>query len=175
MLIKIAQNFMPEFIKKKKLNELFRLTADAFQTEMPSLRGLNFRECLSLYAFFSREQAERYLEGRGPIEEVKSRLFQNSFVFGKNLRKSLHIISRQDSVAALKMIYKLMEVDFQYDGQGEFIVRQCFYSNYYTAEVCMLISAMDQGLAAGISAGGKLYFTQRITDGSGCCKGVFKI
>ncbi len=174
MLTKIMGRYMPEFIKKKKLNELFRLTADAFQTEMPSLRGLTFRECLSLYAFFSGEQAELCLQGGCPIEEVKSRLYQNSYVFGKILRKSLHIITWDDSVAALRTIYKLIGVDFQYDRQGEFIIKQCFYSKYYTAEVCMLISSMDEGLAAGLSAGGKLYFTQRITDGSNCCKGYLK-
>lgn len=174
MLIKIVQNFMPEFIKKKKLNELFRLTADAFQTEMPSLRGLTFRECLSLYAFFSREQAERCIQGGCPLEEVKSRLYQNSFLFGKNLRKSLPIITLEESVAALRTIYKLIGVDFHYDEQGEFIIKQCFYSDYYTAEVCMLISSMDEGLAEGLSAGGKLHFTHRITDGSSCCKGYLK-
>jgi len=174
MLIKIIQIYMPEFIKKKKLNELFRLTADAFQVEMPALRGLSFRERLSLYAFFSGEQAERCLQGGYPIEEVKSRLYQNSYVFGKNLRKSLHIITWEDSVAALRTIYKLIGVDFRYAGQGEFIIKQCYYSNYYTAEVCTLISSMDEGLAAGLSAGGTLYFTQRITDGSSCCRGYLK-
>ncbi len=174
MLIKIMQIYMPEFIKKKKLKELFCLTADAFQTKMPVLNGLTFHECLSLYAFFSREQAERCLQGGCTIEEVKSRLYQNSFVFGKNLRKSLHIINWEESVTALKTIYKLIGVDFQYDGQYEFIIKQCYYSNYYNAEVCTLISSMDEGLAAGLSGGGTLHFTKRITDGSSYCKGYLK-
>ena len=174
MLIKIMQRHMPEFIKKKKLAELFRLTADAFQTEMPALRGLTFQERLSLYAFFSREQAERCLQGGCPIEEVKSRLYENSFVFGKSLRKSLHIMTWEESITALRTIYHMIGVDFRYEGQGAFIIKQCYYSNYYTAEVCILISSMDQGLAAGLTGGKKLHFTQRITDGSSCCKGYFK-
>ena len=180
MLAKIMQFYMPEFIKKKRLYELFRLSAEAFQTDMPELRGLSFTECLSKYAFFSKEQAERYLQSGCPLEEVKHRLYQNSFIFGKNLRKSLHIITWEDSVAALKTIYSFIGIDFQYDGhcgltgnQDEFEISQCLFSRYYSEEVCRLISSLDEGLAAGLS-GGRLCFTQRLTDGSSCCKGCFK-
>lgn len=169
----IMQLYVPESIKRKKLKELFRLTADALQTEMPELRGSTFRACLREYAVFTKEQAERCLKSGSPLEEVKHRLYQNSFLFGKSLRKELHIITWKESVTALKTIYKLIGIDFQYDGQGEFIIKQCLYSKYYTAEVCMLISSMDGGLAAGLSDGGKLCFQQRITEGSSCCRGCF--
>lgn len=172
MLIKIMQIYMPEFMKKKKLKELFRLTADAFETEMPELRGLAFRECLWKYAFFSKEQAERCLQYGGQLEEVKSRLYHNSFVFGKHLRKSLNIMTWDESVAVLKAFYQYIGIDFEYDGQNAFEIRQCSFSKYYSAEVCALISSMDEGLAAGLSNGGRLCFTQRITDGSSSCKGT---
>lgn len=48
--------YIPEFIKKKKLNELFSLTADAFQSELPELKGLSFAERLAGYALFTKEQ-----------------------------------------------------------------------------------------------------------------------
>lgn len=172
MLIKIIQIFMPEFIKKRKLKELFRLTADAFETEMPELRGLTFRECLWKYALFSKEQAERCLQCECRLEEVKSRLYHNSFVFGKNLRKSLHVTTWDESVEVLRAFYKFIGIDFEYDEQNAFEIRQCSFSKYYSAEVCTLISSLDEGLAAGLSNGGRLCFTQRITDGSGCCKGA---
>ena len=163
---------MPEFIKKKKLKELFRLTADAFETEIPELKGLTFHECLWKYAFFSKEQAEHCLQHGCPLEEVKSRLYHNSFVFGKNLRKSLHVKTWNESVEVLRTFYQFIGIDFEYDGQNAFVIRQCSFSKYYSAEVCTLISSMDEGLAAGLSNGGRLCFTQRITDGSGCCKGT---
>ena len=170
MLTKMMRFCMPEFIKKKKLKELFRLTADAFQTELPELRGLSYAECLLKYAMYTREQAERYLQGGCPLGEVKSRLYENSFVFGKNLRESLHIITWGESIAALKTIYRFIGIDFQYDGQDGFEIRQCFFSSCYSDKVCVLISSLDEGLAAGLS-GGSLCFHQRITDGSNCCKG----
>ncbi|MCR4437245.1 MAG: hypothetical protein QHH06_15655 [Clostridiales bacterium] len=171
MLLKIMQFYMPEFIKKKKLNELFRLTADAFQSELPELKGLSFAECLSKYALFTKERAESYLQSGHPLEEVKHRLYQNSCIFGQNLRKSLHIVTWEEAVTVLKVIYKLIGIDFQYDEQGEIIIKQCFFSKYYSGGVCKLISSLDEGMAAGLSGGGRLCFNQRITEGGSCCKG----
>ena len=172
MLLKIMHFYIPKFIRKKKLNELFRLTADAFQSELPELRGLSFAECLLKYALFTKEQAERYLQSGRPLEEVKYRLYQNSYTFGQNLRKNLHILTWEESVTVLQVIYKLIGIDFHCDRQGEIIIKQCFFSKYYSGGVCRLISSLDEGLAAGLS-GGKLCFNQRITEGESCCKGYF--
>lgn len=173
MLLKIMQLYIPEFIKMKKLKELFRLTADAFQSELPELRRLSFAECLSKYALFTKEQAENYLQSGRPLEEVKHRLYQNSCIFGQSLRKSLHIVTREEDVTVLEAIYKLIGIDFQYDRQGEIIIKQCFFSKYYSGGVCKLISSLDEGLAAGLSGGGRLRFNQRITEDCSCCKGYF--
>jgi len=172
-LKKIMRIYIPEFIKKEKLGELFRLTADAFQSEPPKLEGLSFAERLTKYALFTKEQAEGYLRsGRSP-EEVNKRLYKNSCIFGQSLRKSLHIVTWEDAVTTLKAIYKLIGIDFSYGDQGEFIIRQCFFGKYYSKEVCMLISSLDEGLAAGLSGGGRLCFKQRITEGTSCCIGFF--
>lgn len=171
MLLKIMQIYIPEFVKKKKLNQLFRMTADAFQSEPPILGGLSFAECLSKYAIFTKEKVESYLQGGGPLEEVKHRLYQNSYNMGQNLRKNLHIKTWEEAVIALNMIYKLIEIDFQYDEKGEIIISKCFFSKYYSGVICKLISSLDEGIAAGLTGGGRLCFHQRITEGCSCCKG----
>lgn len=173
MLLKLMQLHIPEFIKKRKLHELFRLTADAFQSELPELHGLSFAECLLKYAQFTREQAEDCARGSGSLEEVKHRLYQNSYVFGQNLRKTLHVATWEQAVRALQAIYKIMGIDLECDGQGEIIIKQCFFSKYYSQEVCKLISALDDGIAAGLSGGGRLRFTHRITEGASHCKAYF--
>jgi hypothetical protein len=173
MLLKIIQIYIPEFIKKRKLNQLFRLTADAFQCELPELRGHSFADRLLEYALFTKDKTESYLQSGRPLEEVKHRLYQNSYTFGQNLRKSLHIATWKEAVTALKVIYKLIGIDFQYDSQGEFVISQCFFSKHYSAGVCELISSLDEGMAAGLSGGGRLCFKQRLTEGSSCCMGCF--
>lgn len=173
MLLRIMRIYIPGFIKKRKLIELFRLTAEAFKSDMPELRGLSFNRCLLKYALFTKEQAETYLKSGCPLEEVKQRLYQNSYFFGQRLRKSLHIVNREEAILVLKIVYKLIGIDFQCDRQGEIIIKQCFFSKYYSKEVCALISSLDEGLAAGLSGGGRLGFNQRITEGYSCCSGFF--
>jgi len=172
MLLEVMRRWIPGFVKKKKLDELFRATALAFQTEPPVARG-SFAQRLSKYALFTRDQAKRRQESGRSTEEVKSRLYENSHVMGHQLRKSLHITTWEKSIAAMEVIYKLIGIDFQYGARGEITISKCFFSEYYSPEVCRLISSMDEGLAAGLSGGGRLCFKQRITEGNSCCKGYF--
>ena len=188
MIIKIAKRLMPEYIKNKKLNDLFRITADAFQCGVPDLKGLSFAERLHEYAVFTKEQAEAYLHSGDSPDERKSRinaaeekLYRNSFLLGQELRKSLRVRTEEQAIEALELIYRIIAIDFHIgraagteNGRpNEFTVRECYFSSYYSAEVCGLISSLDQGLAAGLTGGGRLAFKERITEGCGCCKGVF--
>jgi len=174
MLTKIMSLYIPGFLKKKKLNELFELTAEAFKSKPPNVSGLSFDACLLKYAIFTKEQAENYLSSGQPIEKVKQMLYQGSNDFGQKLRKSLFIKSDTDAIKTLKIIYRIIGIDFHYGSQGEFIINKCFFSKYYSEEVCELISSLDEGLSAGLSDGGRLCFYKRITGGSNCCKGCFE-
>ena len=186
MILKIAKLYIPEFIKNKKLDDLFRITAAAFECETPVLKGLPFAERLREYAVFTKGQAERYLNWEGSPEErkrridaVEEKLYQYSFLLGQDLRKSLHIMTQEQTFEALGIIYKMIGIDFHIGGPAgsescgpdEFTVKECFFSRYYSAEVCGLISSLDRGLAAGLIGRSRLDFTQRITEGCGCCSG----
>lgn len=173
MLTRIIQRCIPVSIKKKKLMALFCLSADAFRCEMPDLKKLSFQDCLREYALFTREQAARCLQKEENLEEIKQRLYENAFFFGRDLRKGYPLLHRRKPAEVMKLCYQLIGIDFQYNGRGEFTIKHCFFSSYYTAEVCTLISSLDEGLAAGLT-GRKLSFSQRITEGYPCCKGVFK-
>lgn len=173
MLVELMQFYIPDFVKKKKLNELIRLTADAFHSEPPEYRGLSFQECLSKYALYTKKEAESYYQVGYPLGQVKSRLFENSCAFGQTLRESLHVTTWEESAMVLKAIYKHIGIDFHYDRQGQFQIKKCFFSKYYSGEVCRLISSVDEGIASGLSGEGRLSFTQRITEGCNCCKGYF--
>lgn len=187
MLVKIAKLYIPEYIKNKKLDDLFRLTAIAFQIGVPELRGLPFKSRLAEYACFTKEQAEKYLNWEGAEEErknridaIKEKLYRGSFLLGDDLRKKLHIKTLKQAAEALQLIYRIIGIDFLYEEESlersgkphGFAVKACFFSEYYSEEVCALISSLDAGLAAGLSCGG-LSFTQRITEGCSCCKGYF--
>jgi len=173
MILRIMQFYIPGFIKKRKLDELFRLTAHAFQCEPPQLGRLSFADRLSRFALFTKEQAEKYVKAGRPLDEVKDRLYQNSRIFGQSLRRSLNVVSWEEAAKVMQVIYKLIGIEFHYCSQGEIVIKQCSFSKYYSAEVCMLMSSLDEGLAAGLSNGGRLCFQHRITEGGSCCTGYF--
>jgi hypothetical protein len=108
MIIKFAKLYMPEYIKKRKLDDLFRITAGAFQCGVPELKGMPFAERLHEYAVFTKEQAEAYLhtgdtsaERKSSLDAVEEKLYRNSFLLGQDLRKSLHIRTPERAAEAL--------------------------------------------------------------------------
>lgn len=176
--------YVPDFVKKQKLQELFTLTAEAFQCEAPSLKGLSFQESMHKYALFTKEQAENQLrQPDDPLDAnnlkcehaLKDRLYKNAFQYGQSLRKKLHCRTPEEIIAVCRLIYKILGIEFCGDTQGNIVISRCFFSAYYSAEVCRLISSLDEGLAAGLSAGSRLAFAVRMTEGNPCCKAFFDL
>jgi hypothetical protein len=162
------------FIKKQKIRELFQLTADAFQCEVPDLTGLSWQALLLKYALFTKEQAERTVQNNFDLDPIKNRLYKNAYKLGKRIRKSLNITASEEVMLVSRIIYSILAIDFEGDLQGNIMIRQCFFSKFYSSEVCQIISSLDEGLAAGL-ANGKLKFKQRITEGHSCCKAHLEI
>ena len=69
-----------------------------------------------------------------------------------------------------ELIYKVLKIEFQGEPRGNIVIKRCFFSAYYSRSVCQLISSLDEGLLTGLSGGGKLIFSQRITEGHECCR-----
>jgi hypothetical protein len=191
MLIKLVSRLIPERVRKKELELLFNLTAEAFRVPGPDLGRLTFAECLSEYAAFTEELSRRFPENSPLGEEIKSRLYQNAFDFGAGVRKRFYIKSRKQSLEALQAVYGFIGIDFRILGPNkedagsdkaaagengaagertEFVVRKCFFSSRYSEAACRQMASLDAGMAEGLTGGG-LCFTQRITDGSVCCRG----
>jgi len=151
------------------MHELFHLTADAFQCEVPDLSGLSFQALLLKYAWFTQEQAERSIQCHHDLDLIKTRLYHNAYQLGQSIRKSLYITSLEEYLLISRIIYSILSINFQGDLQGNIVIRQCYFSKFYSSEVCRIISSLDEGLAAGLG-GGNLQFYQRITEGHNCCK-----
>jgi hypothetical protein len=146
---------------------LFTATADAFQTTRPSTSGLSFDDCLRAYAQFTREQAEKTIQqGDGAV--VRPRLFENAHRIGRQLKADFRVSSTE----VMKMgalLYRMLGIDFDGEPGGNIVIRHCFFSTYYSGPVCRMISSLDEGLLVGLAGGGRLSFSQRITEGNECC------
>ena len=169
----IAGLYIPEFIKKKKLLELFELTADAFESDMPAIKNLSYSACLKAYADFSKTKAEEIIEEHADMDAVKGKLYRNAYQMGEKLRQDFHIKTKKEVLRLSSVLYRILRIEFIGSASGEVVIKRCFFSQFYSPDVCALISALDEGVAAGLSGGGRLEFKERITEGKNCCRAIF--
>lgn len=169
----ILHIYTPMFIKKKALEELFHYTAVAFECEVPKLEGLSFNECLLKYALFTKEEAEKSIQLGHDLQAIKKQLYQNAYQLGEKFRKRFRITTTEEVMSVGKIFYRILGIEFHGTVQGDITISRCFFSQFYSRQVCQVISSLDEGVVAGLSGGGQLVFTQRITESRDCCKADF--
>jgi hypothetical protein len=169
LILDLAGIYVPQFMRKRQLERLFEATAGAFAVASPSVWGLSYDDSLKEYARFTREQARKTIQ-QGNELKVQSSLFQNACRIGRQFRADFKINTAEDVMRAGALVYRLLKIDFQAESGGAIVIKRCFFSAYYSGDVCRLISSLDEGLFYGLSGGGRLNFTQRITEGNTCCR-----
>jgi len=165
----------PALVKRQALMQLFRATAAAFQADMPRLSGLSREQCLLAYARFTANQAEEALRQGGDLSELQERLYRNAYRLGRTPGWLLRVRSVDDVMALGRSLYDILDINFEGSRGGEITIGRCYFSSYYSPEVCQVMSAMDRGLLAGLAGGGELVFTERITEGQPCCRARFAL
>jgi hypothetical protein len=173
LVISALQVYTPEFVRKMALNRLFGATATAFGMDAPPLTGLSSAEYLAEYARFVQIHAGQRLCDGSDLTELAKRLYQNTVHMSRIPNKWLRLHRVQDVMAAARVLYRILAIDLQGDARGQIVIQHCYFSDFYSAEVCRLMSAMDRGLFSGLSNGGELTFTSRITEGQPCCRAIF--
>src|SRR5512143_3530528 len=152
LLSRVLPHNLPAFVRGKLLAELVEATADAFECPAPTLDHLAYDERLRSYALFSREQAEKALSSGRNLLAIKTHLYQNAYPLGARLRKW-----------------------FGVDAMSDVMVNGCYFSQFYSGPVCDLISALDDGVFSGLLGGGRLAFSERITEGRQCCRAKLQL
>lgn len=173
LLVSVLQIYTPGYVKKRALAQLFKYTAAAFEAEAPPIAGLDHKNCLAKYAQFTQTLAEQRLRDGREVEAVGQRLFRNAVEMGQQYSKWLQLGTVADVMAIGRVLYRILATDFQGDARGEVVINRCYFSRVYSREVCRLMSAMDRGLFAGLSNGGELTFSSRITEGQPGCRAHF--
>ena len=175
LLLTLARVYIPTGIKKQYLQQLFDLTASAFQDQAPQVQRLSFKQGLLQFARYSKAQAETAIQLKQDLQLIKSSLYHHAFQLGRSIRKRFKIKTAREIIILSKVIYRVLGIDFDADLDGEVLIKKCFFSQFYSREICEVISAIDEGMAAGLSDGGELSFTQRMTAGKDCCRAYFKL
>ena len=170
VLLTVLRVYIPSVVKKNKLEELFCLVADAFQCEVPDIRRLSYREALEQFAILTRDEARRAIESGDDLAELRKKLHARAWVIGEKLRKRYRIRSLSEAMIMSRILYRSLGIDFRGTRQGKIVIRRCFFSGHYSPQMCDLISSVDEGIAGGLSGGGRFAFHQRITEGKDCCR-----
>jgi hypothetical protein len=165
---------LPAWARRWGLRELARRTARAFGAKAPDVAG-PFPAALRRYAAFTREQADRALADAARTPVARARLRAEAFDLGAALRRRLGVRSRADAMRAARLVYRIVDVEFQGDADGEIRVARCAFSALYAPTTCDLISAFDEGLLAGLAGEGRLHFSRRISEGAGWCAATFTV
>jgi hypothetical protein len=161
--------YVPGPVRRRVLRELFAATAQAFGVDPPPVRGLSARRLLHAYALFTKEESERLWAEKRDQGAVEGCLFQKASELGTKLRRKLVPRNAGDVMRLSRVLYRILGISFSGRPDGRVVIRDCYFSRFYTGRVCRLVSALDAGAASGLSGGGKLEFSQRMTEGHDRC------
>jgi predicted ArsR family transcriptional regulator len=169
-ILATAEGGLRTYVRKWALGTLFRATARAFGRQPPRITGLAAEVCVARYAAFTQSEAEALLRNGGDVHAVEERLYGSAYRLGRACRWASHARTTEEALTLARALYRALDIDLTWDEKGEVLIRHCALSGTYSPETCRLMSAMDKGLVSGLSAGGALTFTARITEGQPCCR-----
>lgn len=165
----LGRVFIPASMRKNQLRKLSACTAEAFRRPPPRMAEGSCAAALRAYALLTRDLAEESFREGEDEHGIRDRLYRNAYQLGCELREWLRPATPEEVRVAMRLIYRVIGIDARFDVDGSVTVRSCYFSGYYPGRTCRLMSALDAGVAAGLSGGGRLSFTQRMTEGHDCC------
>ena len=92
-------------------------------------------------------------------------MWENAHALGASLRRLLGVRTRVEALRAARIAYRMIGIDLRADENGDVTVDRCGFAEWYSPQVCILMSSLDAGLIAGLTDGGRLAFSERITEG----------
>lgn len=160
---------VPGWVARSALRRLFGATASAFGRDPESVDGLDRRALLERYASFTARYAEQALADDTHPDDVPRRMWANANTLGRSLRRRLGVRTREEALRAARVAYRIIGIDLRADQHGHVLVERCAFAEWYSPPMCRLMSSLDAGLIAGLTDGGRLTFSERITEGRPRC------
>jgi hypothetical protein len=96
-------------------------------------------------------------------------MWENAYLLGESIRRRLGVRTRAEALRAARVAYRMIGIDLRADRHGHVVVDRCTFAERYSPQICIAMSALDAGLIAGLTDGGRLAFSERITEGRPRC------
>lgn len=144
------------------------LTARALRQPTRHLWTLAPDEALQLYAEYTSTQLQ---DGVSP--SVLDSMNREAYRMGRLLRRLL-LLRQSDIKQFVVALYR--NIGIRLDGHlpSQLCFHSCYFSHFYTPEVCLAASALDDGIMRGLLGTGRLTFQQRITEGCSHCLATYQ-
>ena len=164
--------YVPASVRRAVVRDLIAATARAFERHAPDMAMLTEPELMAHAIECSRAWAEEAIRTGADLDRLDRRMFREASRLGRRTRRRLHVSSEADGLAAARIVYGAIRIDFRLRGTREVSVPRCAFAGAYTPDVCRLMSSMDSGLIAGLTGASGLRFTERITEGAVACRAL---
>ena len=124
----------------------------------PGCRGCRGSSACCVCAGSRRTGPREALRQGGDLSELQERLYRNVYRLGRTPGWLLRVRRRRlTSMAVGRSLYDILDIDFHGSvsgsdsgsGSGEITISRCYFSSFYSPEVCRMMSVMDRGLLAG--------------------------
>ncbi len=166
-LLQRWERHTPEIVRRAALQILMRTTAQAFRAPGKRLWTRSWKDGLREYAEYTREHSLD--AGVDP-----DRLYARAYALGEKIRRVTGFRDDADLRRLVFWLYQGIGISMSGELPGEITVSRCFFSDTYAPEQCRLMSNMDSGIVGGIMGGGRLVFTDRLTEGGKRCRACLR-
>lgn len=156
----------PGVIAVTEIQVLLDTTARAFGAKGRAVWFRRPAAALRKYAEFTADCMRR-------SQADPERLYEEAYKTGSMVRRVTGFRRKEDLEDLVCWLYSNIGISMEADLPGEVIVGRCYFSSFYTPQQCALMSLVDSGVIAGICCGGRLDFTERLTEGCGRCRAIF--
>lgn len=157
-----------EWFRRIELQLLMNLTAHALRLSPQRIWTKSSDDALRAYAQFTSDKLRH-----GVDKQLLQRMNGEAFKMGTRLRRLFHLRHQADIEQFVIGLYHNIGIELKGHIPGNLCFRRCYFSQYYTPEICLAASALDDGIMRGVVGSGRLEFHQRITEGNNCCLARF--
>ena len=108
------------------------------------------------------------------LEIGREALYQVGVMLGRQAKRELSVgESPRELELAARVLYRALGIHFRLEttGDGTMMMKvdRCALSHHYSEQACLVLSAADEGVVAGLNPKLSMRFEQRMTGGSGAC------
>ncbi|QAA76029.1 MAG: hypothetical protein BIP78_0261 [Candidatus Bipolaricaulis sibiricus] len=185
----LAARWLPPFVERWMLDRVARVTNGALDElllehapgEVARIwagEGRLPRRMAARRAKLAQVHAQRVLaladalgEERA-VELARARLFPVGVALGKDARRLLGVGNALDEVErAARVLYRTLGIAFRLDlgPPVRLVVERCALAPHYGPVTCRALSAVDEGVLAGLNPYLRMSFADRLTDGRPAC------